>query len=150
MQTHDTTTLSLSLGGPGRWLQGALSGRADAEGWVEVLQGRVWITRDGGGADHVLLAGEALPIAAGGGLVAEPFVAGEPVLLRWRAAAAGVQVQDDERWRSEVFWRGWLVRGLRGLALAFAACARSAEAMARRAQGRICSGESMACSGALQ
>ena len=99
MQTHDTTTLAHRLGGPGRWLQGALAGRADGEGWVEVLQGRVWITRDGGGADHVLVAGEALPIAAGGGLVAEPFVAGEPVLLRWRAAAAGVQVQDDERWR---------------------------------------------------
>lgn len=150
MHTHDMTTLTQSLGAQGRWLQGALAGRAEAEGWVEVLQGRVWITRDGGGADHVLGAGEVLPIAAGGGLVAEPFVTGEQVLLRWRAAARGVQVHDDERWRPEAFWRGWLVRGLRGVALALAACARSAEAMARRAQGRICSGESMACSGALQ
>ena len=144
METHAVALHRMV--GAGHELHGAQRGRALAAGWLEVVAGRAWITQDGGGDDHVLGAGERLVLARGAAVVLEPFHAGQPVRLRWRAAPP----QAGLRTRLAPGARGLAARGLLALAGRLAAWARSAEAMARRAQGSICAGESIASSGALQ
>jgi Protein of unknown function (DUF2917) len=100
--------------------------------------GSVWITRDNDPADHVLAPGERMVLRRGDALIAEPLRAGEQAWLDWQASAA-----QDAQPR--------LVRGALGLfAAGLLALARSAEAMARRAQGSMAPGASMASSGALK
>jgi len=146
------------LGGTARqlWLDGALRLQAGQAGWLQVEAGRVWLTRDGGGADEVLDAGACLALGRGERVVAEPWRAGQPVRLRWRIGAqAGAACADVQplavRPRPLAGWAfAAAARGLRGLALRLVAAARSAEARASRAQGCMPAGDSMASSGALQ
>lgn len=56
-------------------------------GWLQVQQGRLWLTRSGESADHVLEAGQGLALRPGDSVVAEPWRAGQPVLLRWTQTA---------------------------------------------------------------
>jgi Protein of unknown function (DUF2917) len=55
MQTHAFQWHQM-VGG-GHELRNAQRARAPDAGWLEVVSGRAWITRDGGGDDHVLGAG---------------------------------------------------------------------------------------------
>lgn len=154
-------------------LAGALQLHARQAGWLQVDDGQVWITRSGEGVDHVLAAGQALPVDRGQALLLEPWRPGDVARLRWAAgpaaapgglaragaaldgAAAGRVDQTDLRLRGPaaggagLAWRA-LARGLRAAAGRLAAAARSADARASRAQGSICAGDSMASSGALQ
>lgn len=149
--THIMTSSHQSLGRAPRRLQLHAAGRLQARqgGWLVVDAGRVWLTRDGGSDDHVLAAGGRLWLARGQQVVAEPWQAGEPVALRWCRDAVGDQPRGLAGGLPGLAWAG-LARGLRAGAAALAAAARSAEARARRSQGAIASGESMACSGAVQ
>jgi hypothetical protein len=57
---------------PGAWaIQGASRLAAARAGWLVVTEGRVWLTRDGGGDDHVLQAGERLWLRRGERVVVE-------------------------------------------------------------------------------
>jgi hypothetical protein len=142
-------------------LDGALRLQADRSGWLWVDGGRVWVTRDGEGVDHVLAGRDALFLGRGDGLVAEPWRAGQAVGLHW-AQADDVQalsrlgrVEAARAGRPAgaaplaAAWRALAV-ALRGTAGRLAAAARSADARACRAQGSICAGDSIAASGALQ
>ena len=113
-------------------------------GELSVLQGRVWLTRDGDLGDHRVDSGERVRLGVAENAVIESWDSGQAVVVRWNPR------------RQRVF--GALRVGpLRGLAFVarlaaggFAALARSAAASASRAQGCINAGDSMASSGALK
>lgn len=117
-------------------------------GELQVAAGRIWLTQNGRWDDLVLSRGERIRLAAGQDVVAEPWQAGNSAQLTWCA---------DQPLRPVDVLRAALARALRGAARGvdafgarLAAWARSAEASARRAQGSMACGESIASSGALQ
>ena len=157
------------------YLAGLLRLQARRAGWIRVEAGAVWLTCQGDAADHVLAAGDRLWLGAGVQMLAEPWRAGEAVRLAWSTGAAAVPQPGRRGLRAmpgraavpglagpaspllDAVWGGaWgaarttAARGLRAVAGRLAAAARSAEAMASRAQGSICAGDSIASSGALQ
>ena len=118
-------------------------------GEFAVVSGRVWLTRHGDVDDHVIEAGQRLVLEPSDEVVIEPWQRGERTLVQWRP-----RVQPR---RVEAFAVGGLARfagaaagGLRRVELALEALARSAAAMARRAQGCICAGDSIASAGTVQ
>ena len=145
---HQSGSLQALAGTPRQLhLAGLLRIQAQRAGWLQVASGRVWITRSGDAADHVLAAGEGLWLGTSEQVLAEPWRAGEAADLRWGQTAAA-PTQGVARGRGGV-WRA-AARGLGAAARRLAAAARSAEAMANRAQGSIRPGDSIAPSGALQ
>ena len=125
-------------------------------GWIQVEAGMVWLTRDGGGIDHVLSPGERLWLGRGEGAVIEPWQRDQAASLRWggaERAAQAVQVAQAGRGLGLAL-AGGLARGLagalRGAAGRLLLAARKAEAMANRAQGSMRAGDSMASSGAVK
>ncbi len=134
-------------------LRGVLQLQARQAGWLWVDGGQVWITRDGGGADHVLTAGERLFVARGERVLGEPWRTGENACLRWAVAAPAlapraVQAAGLRRGARDAVLRA-AAAGLRALAGRLALAARKAEASARRAQGAISAGDSIASAGAF-
>ena len=121
------------------------------QGELSVLQGQVWLTRHGDPDDRVLGPGEHLTIRLADRAVLESWARDQSALVQWRPIERSVRGQ-------------WLAGGLRGLALlaggvafalaragaGFAALARNAASSARRAQGCISAGDSMASSGAVK
>lgn len=124
--------------------------QARRAGWLVVQQGRAWITRDGDPDDHVLAEGDGVWVPAGTGLVVEPWQPGRLARLDWQLPLGADQ--RGARRRAGVAERAWLglAGALRTAAGRLLAAARSAEAMASRAQGSIKAGDSMASCGAAQ
>lgn len=160
---HQTTALQV-LDATHRQLRirSALTLQARQHGWLQVESGRVWVTRSGDARDHVLTTGQAIALTRGQHWVAEPWQAGGVAQLRWAAGAAApaaLQAAQAPVLRplpaatrpvaAGLAWRT-LAWGLRGVAVRLAAAARRAESRASAAQGRICAGDSIAASGALQ
>ena len=113
-------------------------------GELSVLQGRVWLTRDGDFGDHLVEAGQRVRLGVAEDAVIESWDSGQPLVVRWNP-------------RRQSFFGALIAEPLRGLAFltgllagGFAALARSAAASASRAQGCISGGDSMASSGALK
>ena len=134
-------------------LRGVLQLQARVAGWLWVDGGQVWITRTGGGLDHVLAAGERLFVGRGERVLGEPWRTGETACLRWAVAAPvpatlAAQAVGLRRGARDAVLRA-TAAGLRALAGRLALAARRAEASARRAQGAISAGDSMASAGAL-
>jgi hypothetical protein len=156
-QVHQSSALQTLSATPRRLhLRGPLQLQARQAGWLWVDDGQVWITRTGGGADHVLAAGECLFVGRGERVLSEPWRVGETACLRWAQAApaqspASVltgQAAGLRRGARDAVLRA-AAAGLRALAGRLALAARRAEASARRAQGAISAGDSMASAGAL-
>lgn len=126
MNAQSTRILSLASGQALRVGEGG--------GELTVLRGRVWLTGHCGpgvDSDRVLSPGESLRLADAAGTVVESWRRGEGAVLRWQPRAQR--------------------RGLAGFAGAFfGALARNAASSARRAQGCISAGDSIASSGALK
>lgn len=134
-------------------LRGVLQLQARVAGWLWVDGGQVWITREGGGLDHVLVAGERLFVDRGERVLGEPWRAGETASLRWALAAPApeplaAQAAGLRRGARDAFLRA-AAAGLRAVAGRLALAARRAEASASRAQGAISAGDSIASAGAL-
>jgi Protein of unknown function (DUF2917) len=121
-------------------LAGALRLQARRSGWLAVQGAQVWLTRNGGGNDHVLGGGEQFWLRSGEGVVIEPWQAGEARVQRPDACPdAPPDTRPDARpvLREEhpgagavaEAWRG-LATVLRSVAGRLLAAARSAEAMA--------------------
>jgi hypothetical protein len=68
-------------------LDGVWRGRAGQAGELLVATGRVWLTRDGDLADHVLAAGDRLCLAAGDRVTLEPWAPGRAPVLVWQVPA---------------------------------------------------------------
>jgi len=113
-------------------------------GDLVVVDGRVWLTRDGDLGDHVVEPGRKIRLAVDENAVIESARTGATVTVRWyprRQSFVGALA--EEPLRGLAFLTGLAARG-------FVALARSAAARARRAQGCISGGDSMASSGALK
>lgn len=126
-----------------------IAGRA---GTLTVLDGRVWFTRLGDAADQVLARGARVSVGWADRAVVESWE---------RNCSATVQWRPVERHAAAQVLRAAALRGLAALAFGmagflaraeagFVALARSAASSARRAQGCITAGDSMASSGALK
>lgn len=154
---HQFSAVQVAGGAPRTWrIDGVRHVVARQAGWLAVTLGTVWVTQDGGGMDHVLGPGERLWLGRGESFVVEPWRAGEPAQLSWRecgvtgqapAGAQGLRLAGGGVPRALGFA---LAAGLRAVAGRLLLAARSAEAMASRAQGSISAGDSMASSGAVQ
>lgn len=106
-----------------------------------VVDGRVWLTRDGDLGDHVIEPGQKIRLDAHENAVIESACTGHALTVHWyprRQSVAGALAEVP----------------LRGLALltalvarGFVALARSAAASASRAQGCIGGGDAMGSSG---
>jgi hypothetical protein len=152
---HQSTSWQV-LARPARQLRLDAATRLQARsgGWLTVTHGRVWITRDEGGLDHVLGSGERFWLAPGQGVVAEPWRAAEGARMAWQQPQAAV-AQDPARRLAERPATGVAEAGLRGVAALLRAAAGRLLAAARsadasRAQGSIRAGDSMASCGAAQ
>ena len=113
-------------------------------GDLVVVDGRVWLTRDGDLGDHVVEPGRKIRLAVNENAVIESARSGATVTVRWyprRQSFVGALA--EEPLRGLAFLTGLVARG-------FVALARSAAASASRAQGCINGGDSMASSGALK
>ncbi len=170
---HHASALQV-LGTPERQLRidAALPLQTRRSGWLLVDAGQVWITRSGDAADHVLAAGQAIALGRGQQLVVEPWRSGQVARLRWALAAPAESAESADSAAdvpaqppalrpllpatrpagAGLAWPAWRLAAwaLRGVAVRLAAAARNAESRASAAQGRICAGDSMAASGALQ
>jgi Protein of unknown function (DUF2917) len=141
-QTAANTTVALSAG------HAMHLGRLGGE--LTILEGRVWLTRDGELGDQRVEAGERLHLAAGANAVIEPWDA-RAVRVRWQPRRQGLfGALAVEPLRGLAWLAGAAARGLRAAAGGFTALARSAAASANRAQGCISGGDSIASSGALK
>jgi hypothetical protein len=124
-------------------------------GELAVVRGRVWITRAGDLDDHVLDAGQSMLLRSASAVVVEQWRATESAVVEWyprpaeslAGAPRGIAAYGL---RGLAFAADATARGLRGAAGRFAALARSAASMARRAQGCISAGDSMASAGTVQ
>ena len=113
-------------------------------GDLTVVDGRVWLTRDGDLGDHVIEAGQRVRLAVDDNAVIESVHTAVAATVHWNP-------------RRQSFFGAIFAAPLRGLAFltglaatGLAALARSAAASASRAQGCISGGDSMASSGALK
>jgi Protein of unknown function (DUF2917) len=103
--------------------------------WLTAVGARLWVTREGDPADHVLAPGERLALARGERVILGSWDSEQPAQGLWRPASAvrpaGYRFFDR-------------AAGL------FAALARSAASIASRAQGRISAGDSIVSAGTLR
>lgn len=120
--------------------------------WLMAIGARLWVTRQGDPDDHVLAPGERLAVACGDRLVVGPWSPGDGAGWVWQArgGAAGRALVAYGWRRLPAALRGGAARVLRGAAAGLAALARSAAAMASRAQGCIRAGDSIASAGTVQ
>jgi hypothetical protein len=128
----------------------AFVGRGAGE--LTVLDGRVWLTRDGDLADHVLTRGARVHIDWAERAVVESWERDQAASVRWQPVAQHTPAQAflAAGLRGLAFLAGGVALGLARAEGSFAALARSAASSARRAQGCISAGDSMASSGAVK
>ena len=128
-------------------------------GEFTVIDGRVWLTRRGDRADHVLERGSRFRLDRGDTAVVESWRADQPAMVRWRRlpqplpgsglVRAGLAAVLRLLARGAALLAGAL-RGAERPLVALAAWARNAASNASLAQGRIAGGESIASCGALK
>jgi len=118
--------------------------------WLVAAGATLWVTRDGDLDDHVLGPGERLGVACGDRLVIGPWETGQRCAWDWQPRRAARS--SDYGWRRRVLAvpLDFAARALRGAAVGLADLARSAAAMACRAQGSIRAGDSIASAGTVQ
>lgn len=124
-------------------------------GELAVVRGRVWITREGDLDDHVLDAGQSLLLRSASAVVVGQWRASESAVVEWYPRPAQALAQAPRSiaayaLRGLALAADAVARGLRGAAGRFAALARSAASMAKRTQGCISAGDSIASAGTVQ
>jgi len=113
-------------------------------GELTVVEGRVWLTRDGDLGDHVVEPGQHVRLAVNDNAVIEPWQRSEGVVLRWNPRRQGLI---GAVFAGPLLGLAFATRLLAG---GFAALARTAAASASRAQGCISGADSIASSGTLK
>lgn len=114
-----------------------------ADGELGVVSGQVWLTRHGDTEDHVLGAGQRIVLAPTDSVVIEQWRRDQPAIVDWQPRAqplpgvALLRGAAARALRTVAFGARGLAKVLREAEAGFAALARSAAAMARRAQGCI-------------
>jgi hypothetical protein len=118
--------------------------------WLVAVGARLWVTRHGDPHDHVLGPGDRLSVACGDRLVVGPWEPGDAAAWSWQPSRAPQPGGYGWRRRALAPVLALAARVLRGAADGLADLARSAAAMACRAQGCIKAGDSMASAGTVQ
>jgi hypothetical protein len=120
----------------------------DEPAWLTTRAGSVWVTRHGDLNDYVLSPGQRLALARGDRVEVGALDDAHPALWDWTPMAP----QRRYRLLREATGAGLALaaRALRAGADGLAALARSAAAMACRAQGCIRAGDSIASAGTVQ
>ena len=113
-------------------------------GELTVVEGRVWLTRDGDLGDHVVEPGQRVRLAVNDNAVISPWHSGEGVVMRWNPRRQGLF---GAVFAGPLLGLAFATRLLAG---GFAALARSAAASASRAQGCISGADSIASSVTLK
>ncbi len=103
--------------------------------WLTALGGRLWVTRDGDLNDYVLDLGQRIAVGRGDRVTVGAWQPGEATQWTWTPAAEPPRYGFLRAGVALAF--GAASRALRGAADGFAALARSAAAIASRAQGCI-------------
>ena len=123
-------------------------------GVLSVVRGRIWVTRPDDLADHVLEAGQSLMLRSAAAVVVEPWRRSESAVVEWhpRRAAPVMTPRGVAAYalRRLAFAARGVARGLRVAEGRLEALARSAASMARRAQGCMSAGDSIASAGTVQ
>ena len=127
-------------------------------GEFSVRSGEVWLTRRGDLEDHVLGPGQHMSLRRGDSITIEQWRRDQPAILDWHPQYPGqrLPLMGLARDAAALALRGvagaagFVAGGLRRAEAGFAALARRAASMARRAQGCICAGDSMASAGTVQ
>ncbi len=124
--------------------------QADAE--FSVAGGRVWVTRLGDLDDHILEAGQRLQLRRGDDVIVQSWDRDQPAIFDWRPAAGVPQPRRlaAAGLRAVAGLAAGFAGGLRRAEAGLDALARSAASSARRAQGCISAGDSIASAGAVQ
>ena len=129
------------------------------DGELAVLEGRVWVTRRGDLADHVLAAGQRMRLSARDRAVIEQWRRDQPAMVDWHPGRARrSRLRPGALRRAALAWplravaavAGEVARGLQRAEAGVAALARSAAASARRAQGCIGAGDSITPAGTVR
>ncbi len=116
--------------------------------WLLPRAGRVWVTREGDLNDYVLDAGQRLALARGDRVAVGSWHEGQPALWDWTPMQPARPYRLLRDGAAAVF--GFSARALRAAAGGLATLARSAAAIACRAQGSIRCGDSIASAGTVQ
>lgn len=119
--------------------------RLSGDAQLCAVQGTLWVTRDHDPEDHVLREGACLALRRGDWVTLEAWHHGAP-------SAWGLRPQPCRQGLASRFFAAGLAllaARVRGLAGALLALARSAEAMASRAQGCISATDSKASAGTV-
>jgi hypothetical protein len=116
--------------------------------WLTALGGRLWVTRDGDPNDYVLEPGQRIAVGRGDQVTVGAWQDGESAQWTWTPAAKLARYGFLRAVVALAF--GAAARALRGAADGFAALARRAASIARRAQGCISCGDSIASAGTVQ
>jgi hypothetical protein len=116
--------------------------------WLTALAGNVWVTRRGDPDDYVLQPGERIALSRGEQVTVSALDDGEPAQWDWRFAPTRSPQRRAREVVALVF--DGAARVLERAAAGLAALARSAAAMACRAQGSIRCGDSIASAGTVQ
>ncbi|MEO7115110.1 MAG: DUF2917 domain-containing protein [Caldimonas sp.] len=77
-----------------------------AGGRLEVLRGRVWLTREGDLADHLVETGESFGVTANGRAVVETWDDDAPALISWRG---GTLIDRASAFARSTLSRGWRI-----------------------------------------
>jgi hypothetical protein len=116
--------------------------------WLQALAGYLWVTRRNDPNDYVLAPGEGLVLARGDRIAVGAVRGDAPAL--WDMTAGPVAPRYRRVRGAVAFGFDLTARALRGAAGGLAAFARSAAAIACRAQGCIRAGDSIASAGTVQ
>jgi hypothetical protein len=116
--------------------------------WLTAFGGRLWVTRDGDLNDYVLEPGQRVAVGRGDQVTVGAWAPGEPTRWTWTPATEPPRYGFLRTGVALAF--GAAARALRGAADGFAALARSAASIAKRAQGCISGGDSIASAGTVQ
>jgi len=131
MHWGSTPRISAADQGVHRLASGEALSLGQTAGELTVVDGRVWLTRDGDLGDHFVEPGQRLRLASNENAVIEPAYSGETITVRWtprRQSFAGALLGAPLRALAFVATRG---------ANALGAIARSAADSASRAQGCV-------------
>jgi len=123
---------------------------APTPAWLVARKGTLWVTRSGDLDDHVLARGERLAVARGDDMVVQSLHRNQPAAWDWQPRAGSARYRLLRALPAWGWARAALFLRLRGAAAGLAALARSAAARARRAQGCISAGDSIASAGTVQ
>jgi hypothetical protein len=120
----------------------------DEPAWLTPRRGCLWVTREGDLNDYIVNAGQRLALARGDRVSVGAWSADGPALWDWtpmRPAPRYRLLRDAVGAAFDL-----AARALRGVADGLAALARSAAAIACRAQGCMKAGDSIASAGTVQ